>query len=539
MNIQDLRSAIIADLQYRRTTGFIYDFTYITNDPKLLPFIIDRFYELAQEFNCDTVLGSGYGGAQLCSAFVARYPQFRSVIVRSAPHPKQENRQIEGEISRADRIIILEDAVFFGSALRTVLRTLDPVDAAKVVACLAIFDSWHQTGTRQLEQHAFPIRSLVRRHDIGLTRDAQPLTPKTELAIQQFPLSPKNLRWADYEGNSSHWWMKSAPCIHEGRVYNVVDSYRVTSYDLKTGDIVWEHILPGRERKATDKGMTQDLCVAADRHLYVGSYDGSVTKFGLDGKVQWQVTVDTSVHATPVYCSDEKCVIVNTELWQTQAQRGGGHLHCLDAVTGAVRWKYRYQDFPPSTVRVHDGFIYATANDGFVGKFDMAGQLLWSTTTDGEVKNHGLVVEDSLYLADNRGRLYRFDIETGKRRWVIKAASASWLVPPTLYQGLIVVWDSLTSGDWHMQFYDPKSGRRKAMLKFRDSVASANVVNDEEMLVVSASGQLSYLRGLNKEWENMYGPGSCTLASRVAFDPESRTLALNFRSGGLHVYNVP
>lgn len=516
-----------------------YDFTQLVNNGKFISEVADELKKRLDEFDADTVIGSGYGGAQLCTAVTAKFPTINSIIVRSTPHAKQENRQVEGNVHSPKRVVILDDAIFSGNSIRELLAIITPALKAKIVGVVTLFDNWEPLGSRQLEQQYFPIKSLVHRHDLGLTRDARPT--KAKCKVKKLFLTPEQLKWADYDGGNTavEWTMKSSPIFHQQLLINVTDRYVITAYNKQTGNIVWRQNLPGAIRpNPYTKGVVQTLSVAADGFMYVAAYDGAVIKLDpLTGDVLWRVKADICVHSTPVLLN-ENDVIVNTESYQRKTKVGGGYVKCLDALTGHVKWQYKHNEFPPATVtRVNDTEFIATANDGQVVKLDNTGKLLWATTTKNEVKSSGLLHEGHIYLVDNLGWLHKLDVATGKQVWVIRGCSNGWLVTPIFYQGLIVVWDAQTvNARACIHGYNPITARREWLGWLRHGTASVTQLDEDALLVVSSATQLAYFHGLNKEWEANYTIPGSRLYSQIAYDPKSGLAAFNLTLGGLQVY---
>jgi outer membrane protein assembly factor BamB/adenine/guanine phosphoribosyltransferase-like PRPP-binding protein len=517
-------------------TKYYFDFTDIVNDREKLSLVIDGFYKALAEFECDTVIGSGYGGAQLCGALVARYPEFNSIIVRSTPHKKQWGRQVEGDLSLAKRIVILDDAIFTGESIKELVKIIGE-HKSKIVGCVVLYDDWRPLGTRQMQYELFPIKWLVGRRELGLTRDAIP-EKEEGLLISKQPLDSKQLRWADYEGNQSAWKMKSVPTIYQGLIINATDRYMVRAYDLVSGEQKWEVRFPGHDRKRRiEKGIIQDISVAADGYLYVGAYDGSIRKIDpLSGAVKYTILISSSNHSTPVYIKALNAFVVNGETYEDRARCGSGFTSMHDAETGKTLWKFQHPDYPPATPCVHDELIYTSANDGSNICLDFSGKLLWKFFSRAEVKGKPLVKQGYLYFIDNQGWLYKLDRLTGQLIWERRASTNGWLITPVWHAGCIVVWDGLlTRGSCIYGFNE--DGEREWISSLRSPVAGVAQVSADEMLVVSENTKMAYFKGNTKHWETNYGV-SASLASAPAVSVTDGAIALNMRQGGLQVYNI-
>jgi outer membrane protein assembly factor BamB len=531
--MSSLQEKIVKSAIFFLPKRLYYDFTSIVNDGEDLREIIESLYQLVRSYDGNTVVGSGYGGAQLCSALVAAHPELRSVIIRSIPHEKQFNRRVEGKISAATRAVFVDDAIYQGNTLRDTLSALGN-DAQKVIGAAVLYDGWEYRGTKQIEQQFFPVRSVVNRRDVGLTRDA---LGSGSCQIKKHVRKASSLLWADYDGNRSHWKMKSSPTIYQETLINAIDSYSLRGYDLLSGDQTWEYIFHGRDVQ-TSKGIVQDLKVSIDGFLYVASYDGTVVKLDpLSGKLEWVVKLDMYIHATPVY--DNGRLVINTEEWQPEFSRGGGHVRCISANDGRPIWSYQHADYAPSTVSISKGKVFATANDSSIICLDLdTGELEWRTGLDAPSKSPALVHQDSVYLIDLGGKLYRIDHHSGEiLKTVNKAVSSGWLVRPVMHDGMIVVYDSTDPAGQYMCGYDPTTFARCWITKLRSACVGTILLSNHEMLVASMETELAYFNGREKIWEIKGIPG-CKLASSPVYCNKHDLIAYNMYTGGLQVYKI-
>lgn len=535
-----LNKQIIKKCIFIRNNGnFYYDFTHIINDKAVLPLIAAHIHQILLEFKCDTIIGHGYGGAQLCAAIIAAYPEFNSLIVRDSPHPTQA-RQIEGNFNKANRVVFVDDAMFSGGTVDKLKAILTANQFSKICGIAVLYDDWRPDGTRRVEQqYRLKVKSAVRRHDIGLTRDAAmdlPIEAYDNLLIHKTNFAAAALAFADYtSANVTDWGMASVPLFHDHILINATDNYNITAYDTRTFEIAWEIRSKGGvpNRASTTKGIVQELSIAEDGYLYIAAYDGSVKKIEpLTGEVIWETKINDYIHATPIYKNDK--LYLNTESWNYDTQRGGGKLFCVDAISGIPVWFHRHDDFPPSSVLVHNERIYATANDGTFTCFSIDGELIWQRVLPAEAKLPAIEYNGFLYILNIAGWLFKYSLD-GERIWSVRASTQGWQVFMKVYQGLIVTYSHSNN---HLHGFNPVTGGREWISKLRSPAVGLCMLGPDDMLVGSKLTHVAYYHKLDKIWElNASIPGA-KLASSLAVNKDMTQIAFNMQTGGLQVYNI-
>ncbi|HEY3375228.1 MAG TPA: PQQ-binding-like beta-propeller repeat protein [Candidatus Aquicultor sp.] len=172
--------------------------------------------------------------------------------------------------------------------------------------------------------------------------------------------------------------------------------------------------------------------VFANRHVYVGTTDGSVYALNaVDGSILWRTSV-AGMPATPV-------VLGNMLVLSTSASK----VYSLDAMTGEVRWVVTRPTYLTAPT--------LTNNSVFVG----GGELLALDAADGHIKwsfnswkGHSMPVVSgsSVFTAGNLG-MYCLDADTGAIKWSrttadVNGASESLSVGRnTLYAGTVTAYD--------------------------------------------------------------------------------------------------
>ncbi|MCD4784131.1 MAG: PQQ-binding-like beta-propeller repeat protein [Candidatus Eremiobacteraeota bacterium] len=102
---------------------------------------------------------------------------------------------------------------------------------------------------------------------------------------------------------------------------------------------------------------------------------------------------------------------------------GDMNLHALNQYTGAVVWKRPTSGFIASTPAIYNDIIYAGSCDGKVYASDaQKGKPAWvfprkRKENIGSITANILACKQGVFVVNNRGELYRLDLETGKVIW--------------------------------------------------------------------------------------------------------------------------
>lgn len=101
-----------------------------------------------------------------------------------------------------------------------------------------------------------------------------------------------------------------------------------------------------------------------------------------------------------------------------------GRVYALDVHTGKVIWAKRQRGYIAATPAIAYGRVYVAAMDGTLTCYRMAdGLRIWQASTGGSpIESSPLVVADQLYFGAWNGKLYSYDLRTGKLRWTFQAA---------------------------------------------------------------------------------------------------------------------
>ncbi|MFN4260057.1 MAG: PQQ-binding-like beta-propeller repeat protein [Gemmataceae bacterium] len=134
-------------------------------------------------------------------------------------------------------------------------------------------------------------------------------------------------------------------------------------------------------------------------------------------------------------------------------QAGERALYCLDANTGAVRWRASLAFNPWGGPSVQGNVIVVGGStigyypkllkgaQGQVAAFDLAtGKEIWSTKLKGGVVSCVALADGAAIATATDGRVRAFDLQTGQRRWIYEAGTP-FFAPPAVVQGTVYAGD--------------------------------------------------------------------------------------------------
>ncbi len=158
------------------------------------------------------------------------------------------------------------------------------------------------------------------------------------------------------------------------------------------------------------------------------------------GALRWKILVGGDVLTTPAVADGRIYV-------------GGlsGNFHCLDGSTGAIRWTANIYEIMSSPA-VAGGRVYIGSNDDRVYCLNATtGAHLWNYTTGEDVRSSPAVANGRVYVGSYDGYIYCLDATTGAHLWNYTTgmmdsspAVAYGLVYVGSYDGNVICLDALT-----------------------------------------------------------------------------------------------
>lgn len=463
-------------------------------------------WSLVKPFDPEVLVGPGFGAAPLlyATALAALEDGIDLAILMVRGERKDHNRKRWVEGARCPdgaRAVMVDDFLGKGSAVALVEEALAADKLSPNICALAVlFDQWRPLGSRQLSVGKFPVVSVFKRHDIGLTRDCYDAKPPAMRgSAPPFIDIPAWWRF-DLNGYFNHP-LKCAPVIADNAVFVADDQSRVWRFDAQTGEAVWCYESLTKPYKA----IVQQLQYV-DGSIVFGCYDGTVTRLNAsDGSIVWRWRLDSHVHSTPVVDLQHQRLFINTE----QDNHGGdafGHLYCLAWSDGKALWNHTYASWPPATVAysTEDKVVVATCNDKSVICVEAhSGTILWQANSKGLVRGKPAVAKDRVLVATESGHLQSFDLHTG-------AELQSRRYGKGLHHQFLQVKDDIVytlDGASHLIAFDIADFAIRWMSTLRSSGVWMPIFFGRHLVVLSQDGHLAVFDPQSelKLWEGSVG----------------------------------
>ena len=154
-------------LRSGRKSKYYLDKYLFQTRPDILAALAQRFAERIASVSggVDRLAGAELGGVPLVSATgIAADKPF--ILIRNRKKGYGTAKQVEGELNRGDRVVILEDIATTGGQVLEAAQTLTEM-GAKIVSILAVID--RQEGAREnIESAGYGFDSLLTKADLGI-----------------------------------------------------------------------------------------------------------------------------------------------------------------------------------------------------------------------------------------------------------------------------------------------------------------------------------------------------------------------------------
>lgn len=203
-------------------------------------------------------------------------------------------------------------------------------------------------------------------------------------------------------------WEVSSPAVASGMVYFLSYDGHLYALDAATAQVKWKFATGGEKHYAgTHLHYLQpevetmpdpwDFYLSSpavwNGAVFFGSSDGNVYALdAISGALKWKFKTGDVVHSSPAI-ADGTLYIGS---WDT-------YLYGIDAASGAEKWKFKTGEDPvahnhigiQSSPAVMDGVVYFGSRDSFGYGVDAAtGKQLWKFSTNGSWVNNSMVVHD-------------------------------------------------------------------------------------------------------------------------------------------------
>lgn len=237
--------------------------------------------------------------------------------------------------------------------------------------------------------------------ELGFTpvvTDSSVIVVENQSSVASYSTDSGRLLWKTAGMEGADYKIESVQSIAFNSQYLYVGRFdwRLTAYNLKTGEIIWERSLPGRT----------DLYVQANEdYVFVGAGETLVAYDPNNGHELW--TNSDIGYAGPILRSGNTLYVTDEE---------NAAIFSLDISTHKKIWEKSYQGtiepYYFSCITETENYLLIAAKKlMMVSKLN--GKILWSTDDLGTLECP-ILLKDKIYIRNSRTTLYSIDKETGR-----------------------------------------------------------------------------------------------------------------------------
>ena len=416
---------------------------FLSADTEVTNEIGRQLWNKIKDLNPDVIFGIGIGGMPLLNIVkhIAYEEDKKSLIILFVRDQRKKygtKKLVEGLFPhqvKGLRAAFIDDLFDSGKTFEKAKNGLISEDYdLNIVGAVSLIDFWRMHGSRRYNAQGFPVRTVFRRHDFGLTRDDRFL-----------PKILGDLKWRKHtfhDGRDIMPW-KGTPTIHNDYLLVGNDNNDHYCFDKKTGDVVWIH-KPRSPQPKGDVSVTQ----MHNNRAYWTSYEGTVKCADVDtGELFWTVKADLNLHSSVELDPENNRLFIGTEWnkfgWDTGGY-GDGDIVCLNMDNGFERWRTPTRGMVPCTptyTKKHN-YVITGSNDFHIHIMNATtGELIKKYPTRGEVKGKPVVSADESTVigVSITGNVYAIDLATLEVKWHKRMGIASSHQYPYIYDDCVVM----------------------------------------------------------------------------------------------------
>jgi eukaryotic-like serine/threonine-protein kinase len=313
------------------------------------------------------------------------------------------------------------------------------------------------------------------------------------------PISKSSkLKWKFHTGGL----IVSSPAVANGLLYIGSADGNFYAIDSESGKLKW---------KFDAKSRIPSSPAVADGAVYFGAYDGNF--YALDattGALKWKFQTGGErrfagkhLHGTQpaaeIMPDPFDCYLSSPVLWKGSVYfgSGDGNLYALNAVSGALNWKFKTGDVVHASPAIADGVVFVGSWDSYFYAIDAAtGGEKWRFKTGEDhdtynqvgIQSSAAVVDGMVYFGCRDSHLYALDENTGEKKWAF-SAKGSWVVgSPAVKDGKVYF---PTSDSSLLYAVDAKSGEVLHSLEFNHwYLYSSPAIAGNMLYIGSTQGKL-------------------------------------------------
>ena len=306
-------------------------------------------------------------------------------------------------------------------------------------------------------------------------------------------------------------WISTDPIVAGGNVYHGNSNGALVALDAASGKTVWKidrcggfgstpawrdgviyHGHCNRTFYAIDASSNErwhfdaseqihSSPAIADGSAYFGNIAGQFYAVDLvTGKARWEIRVGRRVCGSPAVGDGKVFVAGDT--------RGMYVLHALEAKTGGVLWTFSREYAPMGTSVLADGVVYTGAGRELIALDAQTGEVSWRHRFQIEMDRcvgTPAVVKGVAYLGTSDGKLFAVDVRTREELWVFETGGYIGAYP-AVANGVVY----FGSADERLYAVDAETGRERWRFRVAAGVSHGPVVHDGVVYFGTGNGML-------------------------------------------------
>lgn len=489
--------------------------------------VADGLWSKMKHLQPELIFGKGLGASPLLTAVKLRAWELSRVDLKilfirdTRKTTGQFRKLVEGPMPdhvTGLRAVYVDDLFNSGKTFEAAKTTLlEEGFTLDVVGVAVLLDFW--SGSRQLTVLGYPFFSLVRRHDLGLSRVDHGL-PETFGALLWH-------RETHHRGDSA-MSVKSPAVISDGRVFMGNDDTGLYCYDLETGDRVWRVL----SEKPAAKGAACTPAVI-DGRVYWGSYDGVVRcADAKTGTVIWAAKAGSHIHSSPCVDRVRGCLYVGTEHASLGMLYGKGDFVALRLSDGEELWRIQTGGMVPCTPELSpDGsLVVCGSNDFHLYAVDpVSGSVKWRQPTKGTVKGRAAFSEDSSVVCtvSDTGWAAAHSADTGAQLWQRRIGALSPHCFPIVEQHRLFA----TSSKGMVVCLNLPTGEVGWVTQIRGEIGWGLTNLQKSLLINSTSGYIVTLDKATGAKQTVSRLATVSTFQPLAYDPTTKCVVVPTSKG--------
>jgi outer membrane protein assembly factor BamB len=228
-------------------------------------------------------------------------------------------------------------------------------------------------------------------------------------------------------GNAGRALVTAAPVIAEGRIYTLDAAARVSAFSA-AGALLWQ-VSAGREGEPGTDGWGGGLAYADGRLIVTTGFGETLALDPATGGLLWRTGVDAPVRAAPAVLGSRVVVV-------TRDDQAFG----LDAATGEIAWRVQGSTGVTGLIggaspAMDDVLaILPFASGEVAAVIALTGRRVWTAaiaggrrglarTAIGDITSDPVIDGETIYVANQSGRIVAIDRRTGRRNWTANDGS--------------------------------------------------------------------------------------------------------------------